>query len=427
MTSPPAAGTRTNWARNVAFPGVLHEPTSLEELRALAGRRLRVLGSGHSFSDVALGADGGAADQVSLARMPVVRELDTARGLARVSAGLRYGEVTPWLHAHGSALHNLGSLPHIAVGGACSTGTHGSGDRLGILATAVRGLRLVTAGGDVVDLSPDGEGPGCGEEFAGAVVALGGLGVVTEVTLAVEPAYDVVQHVYEDLPFEVLTSRLDDVLSAAYSVSVFHRWRGDVVDALWLKRRTTEPPEPDELLGARRAGSARGPLRGEPTDNVTEQGSPGPWHTRLPHFRLEFTPSSGDELQTEYLVPRSAAAQALTALRDLEQQIAQAVMVTEIRSAAADDLWLSGAYRQDVVGIHFTWQPRPEAVLPLLPPIEERLLPLGARPHWGKVFAAAPDVVRPLYPRLDDARRLLRTFDPAGVFSNDFLDAYVRA
>ena len=417
---------RANWARNVVFPGVLHEPASLEELQALAGRGIRVLGTGHSFSDVALGASAGAGDQVSLARMPVVRDLDTDRGLARVSAGLRYGEVTPWLHAQGLALHNLGSLPHIAVGGAVATGTHGSGDRLGVLATAVRGLRLVTAGGDVVDLAPDGEGPGCGAEFAGAVVALGGLGMVTEVTLAVEPAYDVVQHVYDDLPFDALVGHLDDVFAAAYSVSVFHRWRGDVVDAVWLKRRTTQPPAPDELLGARRAGSPLNPVRGDPTENVTEQGTPGPWHTRLPHFRLEFTPSSGDELQTEYLVPRSAAPQALLALRELEREISAAVIVTELRSVAADDLWLSGAYGRDVIGVHFTWQPRPDAVAPLLPPIEERLLPLGARPHWGKVFAAAPDAVRPLFPRLDDARRLLHTFDPEGLFSNDFLDAYVR-
>ena len=425
--TPPDAGARANWARNVAFPGPLHEPASTDELRALLGRRLRVLGTGHSFSDVALGAGGGAGDQVCLARMPAVLELDTDRGLARVAAGLRYGEVAPWLHGHGVALHNLGSLPHIAVAGACATGTHGSGDGLGVLATAVRGLRLVTAGGDVVDLSRDGTGPGCGEEFAGAVVALGGLGVVTEVTLAVEPGYDVVQHVYDDLPFAALVEHLDEVMAAAYSVSVFHRWRGDVVDSVWLKRRTTQAPAPDELLGARRADGPRGPVRGEGTENLTEQGTPGPWHTRLPHFRLGFTPSAGDELQTEYLVPRTAAAQALVALREIERDFAAAVIVTELRSVAADDLWLSGAYGTDVLGVHFTWQPRPDAVAPLLPRIEERLLPLGARPHWGKVSAAGPDVVRPLYPRLADARRLLHTFDPEGLFSNDLLDAYVRA
>jgi xylitol oxidase len=232
--------------------------------------------------------------------------------------------------------------------------------------------------------------------------------------------------VYDDLPFAALTEQFDEVMAAAYSVSLFHRWRGDVVDAVWLKGRTSQPPAPDDLFGARRATSPRSPVRGESAANVTEQGTAGPWHTRLPHFRLEFTPSAGDELQTEYLVPRPRAVEALTALRELEEDIAAALIVTEIRTMAADDLWLSGAYGTDAVGVHFTWQPRLAAVRPLLPRIEERLLPLGARPHWGKVFAAPPDVVRPLYPRLDDAGRLMRTFDPDGVLANDFLAAYVR-
>ena len=426
--------TRRNWAGNVGFPGALHEPAGLQALRGLlrGGERLRAVGTGHSFSDIAVPAPGGLnGAQVSLARMPVVRELDGERGLVRVSAGLRYGEVAPWLHERGFALHNLGSLPHIAVAGACATGTHGSGDRLGVLATAVRALRVVTVGGDVVDLSRDGEGPGCGSEFAGAVVALGGIGVVTEVTLAVEPTYDVVQTVYDDLPFAALVEHFDEIMSAAYSVSVFHRWLGDVVDAVWLKTRAGDAgrsPEavPGSLFGARPATGTQSPVRGGDTGPITEQGSPGPWHTRLPHFRLGFTPSAGDELQTEYLVPRHRAVEALVALRDMESDIAAALLVTEVRSVAADGLWLSGAYGTEAVGVHFTWRPDPAAVLPLLPRIEERLLPLGARPHWGKVFAAPPDAVRPLYPRLDDARRLLTAFDPEGVLSNAFLDAYVR-
>lgn len=420
--------TLTNWAGNVAFPGPLHEPTSLDGLRSLlaAGERVRVLGSGHSFSDVALARAGGTAAQLSLRRLPEVREPDTARGLVRISAGLRYGEVAPWLHERGLALPNLASLTHITVAGACATGTHGSGDRLGVLATAVRALRLVTATGDDLELSADGDGPGCGDEFAGAVLSLGGLGVVTEVTLAVEPAYDVVQTVYDHLPFATLTANLDAVMSAAYSVSVFHRWRGPRVDAVWLKRRTTEPVAPVELFGAPRAPEQRNPVGDQPAGNVTEQGTPGPWYTRLPHFRPELTPSAGDELQSEYLVPRARAVEALTRLREIESRIADALVVTEIRSVAADDLWLSGAHGTDAVALHFTWHPRPAAVEALLPHLEARLLPLGARPHWGKLFAAGPDEVRPLYPRLDDAARLMAEFDPKGLLSNAFLDRHVR-
>ncbi len=444
MTATPTG--RSNWAGNISFPGPVHEPTDLDGLRALLrrGEPLRVLGTGHSFSAVAAGAGGtarptaaaaGPGAQVSLARMPVVRELDSERGLVRVAGGLRYGEVTPWLHERGFALHNLGSLPHIAVAGACATGTHGSGDRNGILATAVRALRLVTADGDVVDLSADGSGAGCGPDFAGAVVALGALGVVTELTLAVEPTYDIAQTVYDDLPFAAVEEHLDTLMGAAYSVSLFTRWVGDLVDTVWLKARVgAEAGEgggtataPSELFGARRADGPRHPLRGEPVESATEQGGvSGPWHTRLPHFRLEFTPSAGEELQSEYLVPRERGVEALRSLREIQDDVHAVLLVSEIRSMAADDLWLSGAYGRDTLGVHFTWRPDVPAVLPVAARVEERLLPLGARPHWGKVFTAGPDVVRPLHPRLDDTRRLLHTFDPRGLLSNAFVDAYVR-
>jgi xylitol oxidase len=432
---------RTNWAGNIDFGDVpCHQPASLAELRALlaaVGRpgsvtsgqgRLRVLGTGHSFSPVAA-TEG---EQVSLAAMPRTAELDSARGLVRVSAGQRYGDVGAWLHARGWALHNLGSLPHISVGGACATGTHGSGDRNGALATAVRAVQVVTVGGDVVELSADGDGPGCGADFAGAVVALGGLGAVTELTLAIEPTYLVAQTVYDGLPFDAVLDRLDAILAAAYSVSLFVPWTDDTVD-VWLKQRlgpdggAADSVVPPALSGIHPAAGARHPLRGEPTDHTTEQGGrPGPWHTRLPHFRLEHTPSAGAELQSEYLVPRERAVEGLRAVHELQEDVARVVLVGEIRSIAADDLWLSGAYGRDTVAIHFTWMPDTAAVLPVAARVEERLLPFGGRPHWGKVFVAPPDAVRPLYPRLDDARRLLSTFDPAGRLSNAFLDAYLR-
>jgi xylitol oxidase len=423
------ASTRTNWAGNITFDSPLHEPGSEAEVRALLGRGgpVRVLGTGHSFSPVAVGA-GASGAQLSLARMPDVRELDSERRLVRVGGGLRYGDLTPWLHERGFALHNLGSLPHIAIAGACATGTHGSGDGNGVLATAVRSMRLVTLGGDVVELSADGEGPGCGPEFAGAVVSLGAIGVVTELTLAVEPTYDVAQTVYDDLPFAAVEEHFDEIMASAYSVSLFTRWVGDTVDTVWLKQRVDAADvAPPELFGARRAAGPRHPLPGSPTGPATEQGGvPGPWHTRLPHFRLEFTPSAGEELQSEYLVPRDRAVDALRAMHAIQHEIAEVLLVSEIRTAAADDLWLSGSHGRAVVGVHFTWRHDVAAVLPVVARVEERLLPLGGRPHWGKVFTATPDAVRPLYPRLDDARSLMLTFDPKGLLSNAFVDAYLR-
>jgi xylitol oxidase len=166
------------------------------------------------------------------------------------------------------------------------------------------------------------------------------------------------------------------------------------------------------------------PIAGVDPVHCTEQlGVPGPWLDRLPHFRLEFTPSNGDELQTEYLVPRATALDALRAVRSLASRIRPLLQVTEVREVAADELWLSAAYASDVVALHFTWRPEQRAVDALLPELEHRLLPLGARPHWGKRFAADAAALEPLYPRLADFRALARRHDPRGVFVNDYLRA----
>ena len=301
-----------NWAGNVTYgAAVLHRPTSVEQVQeVVAGsRRVRALGSGHSFSRVA-DTDG---DLVSLAGLPARVEVADDRRSVTVSGGLRYGEVAPRLHATGLALHNLGSLPHICVAGAVATGTHGSGDRCGSLATAVTGLQLVTADGELVRLSREQDG----DRFDGCVVALGCLGVVTALTLRVGPTYDVVQRVYEDLPLDRLRTDLDAVFAAGRSVSLFTTWAADVADQVWVKRRADDPrPDPGaDWLGARAATGPRHPVPGISPVSCTEQlGVPGPWHQRLPHFRLDHTPSSGTELQTEYLLPREHAVEALDAV-----------------------------------------------------------------------------------------------------------------
>jgi xylitol oxidase len=166
------------------------------------------------------------------------------------------------------------------------------------------------------------------------------------------------------------------------------------------------------------------PIAGvDPAHCTPQLGEPGAWLDRLPHFQLRFTPSNGAELQSEYLLPRATALDALRAVRALADDIAPLLLVTEVREIAADDLWLSGAFGTDAVGIHFTWVPQQDAVDALLLRIEERLLPLGARPHWGKRFRADVDALAPLYPRFDDFRALAATHDPRGLFRNAFLTA----
>ncbi len=408
----------TNWAGNVTYSaGRLRSPQTVEQVQALVreARQVKVLGARHSFTDVADSSD----LLLSLDEMEPLLRLDRQRHTATVNAGIRYGDLCRRLHREGYAIHNTASLPHISLAGACATGTHGSGDGNGNLATAVRGMELVSAGGDVVTLTRERDGA----DFPGAVVALGALGVVTTLTLDLVPAFEMRQEVYEGLPLAQLEAHFDRVLSAAYSVSLFTDWQGDQIQQVWLKRRIEEgaPPGPD-VFGATPAPGPRHPLAGHPPEACTAQlGEPGPWYDRLPHFRQESTPSAGQELQSEYLIPRRHAVAALRALTGMREQLAPLLQISEVRTVAADDLWLSPSYGQDSVALHFTWQPDGEGVRRLLPRLEERLDPLDARPHWGKLFATPAARLEALYPKLPDFRRLLQRYDPQGTFRNPFV------
>jgi xylitol oxidase len=413
----------TNWSGNVRFGAArIGRPGSVEALQALVrtSERVRALGTAHSFSPIAETT----GDLVSVADLPQRVEIDAHRMTVTVGAGMGHGELATRLQAKGLALHNLASLPHISVAGAVATGTHGSGVGNGNLATAVTALEMVTADGELVTLSRAVD-PG---RFRGGVVALGCLGVVTALTLRVEPTYDVAQTVYEDLPFGRVVTDLDTMLSVGYSVSLFTTWGDDLVDHIWVKRRVDDPA-PDlgpTWMGARRARHEWHPIgRMSPAACTPQLGVPGPWHERLPHFRLDHTPSSGSELQTEYLVPRRFAVQALRAVHELRRLVAPVLQVSEIRTVAADDLWLSPAFGVDCLCVHFTWVDDTAAVLPVVAALEAALAPFEPRPHWGKVFTLAPEHVRARYPRIGDFQELRRELDPTNRFGNDMVDRYL--
>ena len=419
----------TNWAGNYTYSAArLHRPETVEAVQEIVTRcrKVRVLGTRHSFNGIADCPE----DMVSLERLDRVLGIDAERRTVTVEAGVRYGHLCRHLDRAGYALHNLASLPHISVAGACATATHGSGDRNGNLATAVAGLEFVTADGAVVTLSRDENG----DTFRGAVVGLGGLGVVTKLTLDIEPAFAMRQVVYDDLPLARLEAHFDAVTSGAYSVSLFTHWRDDArFSQVWRKERVaaagdagaSSAPE-TEWFGATLATDRRHPITGMPVENCTEQlGIPGPWQERLPHFRMEFTPSSGEELQSEYLVPRPHALAAFRAVHELREHLAPLLQVSEVRTVAADDLWMSPCYRQPCVGLHFTWVKDWPAVRELLPVLEEQLAPFDARPHWGKLFTTPPAQLRPLYEKLPDFRDLLQSYDPHGKFRNAFLETYL--
>jgi alditol oxidase len=416
----------TNWAGNVVYRADrVHRPRTLGELQDLVSGspQVRALGSGHSFNRIA----DTAGVLVSVADLPPVIDIDPGQQAATVSAGIRYGELARRLHAAGWALHNLASLPHISVAGACATGTHGSGSTNGNLATAVAAIEMIMADGEVASLRRDADGG----HFRAAVVGLGAFGIVVKLILDIVPDFDVQQYVYDDLPAEQLRTHFEEIFSSAYSVSVFTSWQGARHRMLWLKRRAGEhsswKPEP-QWMGARLADQPRHPIAGAPAGYATQQlGVPGPWHERLPHFRLDLTPSSGEEIQTEYLLPRNVAADALDALADLGERIAPVLRISEVRTVAADDLWMSPSYQRDTVAFHFTWINDFAAVTPIVTAIEDRLVPLGARPHWGKLFMMPAPAVHARYERSADFRAALGRADPAGKFRNDFIDQYFPA
>ena len=413
----------TNWAGNIVFSADrLHRPATVAQLQELVAgsEHARALGTGHSFNTIADTDD----TLISVAGLPPDVDIDTAAGTVRIAAGLRYGQVVGRLDDAGYALPNLGSLPHISVAGASSTGTHGSGNANRSLVNSISAVELVTADGELVTLSRAAD-PG---RFPGAVLALGALGIMTAITLDLQPTYDIQQYVYEDLPRAEFDEHWPEIFAAGYSVSAFLDWQKPRFTQVWIKHRVDGATwqAPAHWLGAPLADRPLNPVPGMSAEHCTEQlGVPGPWHARLPHFRLEFTPSSGEELQSEYFVPRDRIAEALAALDPIADRIAPLLQIGELRTIAADELWLSPHYRRDNAALHFTWFSDTPAVLPVLTMIEERLAPLQARVHWGKVFTMQPEVVRGQYERLPDFLQLAKTLDPTGKFRNDLLNRYL--
>ncbi|HZG84352.1 FAD-binding protein [Paenibacillus sp.] len=413
-----------NWAGNYTYGTTdLHVPESMEQVQKLIvdSSRIKVLGTRHSFNGIADSND----RLLSLEKLNRVIELDRKQSRVTVEAGIRCGDLAAYLHANGYALHNLASLPHITVVGACATATHGSGDRNANLAAAVHALEIVKANGEIVVISRD-DGTG---RIDGAAVGLGALGVVTKLTLDIIPDFQVSQHVYENLPLASLEDHFDEIFSSGYSVSLFTQWKDSRFHQVWQKRKHENdalPTAESDFYGAKPSSVRLHPLPNMPADNCSEQlGIPGPSHERLPHFRMAFTPSAGEELQSEYFVAREDAYAALRALDRISESISPHLYVSEVRTIAQDRLWLSPCYMRESVGIHFTWKPNWEAVRHVLPLIERQLAPFGARPHWGKLFTMSPSQVQALYEKLPDFRSMMLSFDPDGKFRNTFLNDFI--
>jgi xylitol oxidase len=413
-----------NWAGNLEYSTEkLTVANSLEEAQAFVRKqqKFKVLGTRHCFNDIANSSD----QFLSLKAMDKVVSLNPDARTVTIESGMTYGQLCPHLDEKGWALHNLASLPHISIAGACSTATHGSGEKNGNLSTAVSALEMIDASGNVVTLTRQKDG----ETFRGAVVGLGALGVITKVTLDIQPRFMMQQYVYQNLPLSELKEHFDAIESSAYSVSLFTDWQSESLNEVWLKSRMEQGKTwdaPQEFFGAKRATKNLHPIAELSAENCTEQmGVHGPWYERLPHFRMGFTPSAGKELQSEYFVPRAHAVEAILAVQRLHAQVSPHLLITEIRTIAADDLWMSPCYHQPSVTIHFTWKQDWPAVQKLLPVIERELAPFHPRPHWGKLFTMPSEQLRSSYEKLPEFVELSKKYDPQGKFQNEFLRAHV--
>lgn len=409
----------SNCAGNIGYSAErIVYPETLIELQEIIRKAplVKALGSRHSFNTVAdtLGV------QICMDRCNRIIELDTGNNTVTVEGGVRYGELAPYLHQRGFALHNLASLPHISIAGACATATHGSGYHHGNLATALQAIEIVDAQGNLHHLSSDDEA------FFGAVVNLGALGVVARLTLQLEPTYNISQVVYRHLPLQTLLTHFDEIMSAGYSVSCFTNWQNGNVSELWVKSKVTSTHSNSAALffGAEAANEQLHPIDDQPAENCTDQlGVAGAWHDRLPHFKMGFKPSAGKELQSEYFIPIDRAAAAIQQVSALKDLVAPHILISEIRTVAADDFWLSPCYQQACVALHTTWKQHPEVLQTVLPAVEAVLLPFGAVPHWGKLFTMSARAITARYSRFSDFVALKIKFDPAGKFSNHFLTA----
>jgi xylitol oxidase len=427
MTAPifsPITGWATgdklkNWAGNLTYgTEKLDEANSISEVQQLVKKypKVKVLGTRHCFNTIADTTD----HFVTLVGMKDDVFIDEEAKTVTVNSGIKYGQISPYLHEKGFALHNLASLPHISIAGACATATHGSGEKSGNLSTAVAGFEMVTAAGDLVKLSRNKDG----EKFKAAVVHLGALGVVTKMTLDIQPTFLMKQYVYENLPLAQLREHFDEIEASGYSVSLFTNWQSENITEVWIKRRADDTREAEkEWFGAKLATKNLHPIPELSAENCTGQmGISGPWYERMPHFKMGFTPSSGVELQSEYYVPRQHAVEAILAISKLGSQIGPHLFTSEVRTIAADDLWMSPCYKQDSVTIHFTWKQDWPAVSKLLPVIEKELAPFHAKPHWGKLFTIAPAQLARLFPKLEDFKKVATEYDPKGKFRNAFLN-----
>lgn len=403
----------SNWGGNLVYgSGAIEAPATIEELsEIIRSGKVRPIGTMHSFSKVVVG-EGTLVSAAGLAFEPA---LDKASSTVKVSAATRFGDLALFLEKNGVALKNMGSLPHISIAGAAATGTHGSGDKNQILSSSLSAYSFLNSKGELVRYQRGDE------NFEACRVGLGAYGLWVSVELDVVPSFQIRQDVYLDIPWEVFYEDPTNLTSAGYSVSLFTKWGEVSIDQVWVKAL------PGDKAGLPIAGispekTSRKELAPGVGDNLTQQGGvEGPWLDRLPHFRLDATPSAGNEIQTEYFIQRKNIVGAVKAVNKIAEQINHTLIITEVRTIAQDDAWLSPMNRGDSVALHFTWVNDTPAVDKAVAALEEVLAEFDPIPHWGKVHHFDKSKLEKVHARLGKARAVFDELDPEGVFNTEYL------
>jgi len=409
-----------NWAGNLTFSAKEYiEIDSISKLQSIVSKAsgVKVLATGHSFNDI---ADTNQT-QISIKNLSNKIEIDSIKKVVLVPAGMQYADVCRYLETKGWALFNTASLGEITVAGAMLTGTHGSGSNNPVLSDCVEGIEMVLESGEIFNISREDS-----DEFFGFVISLGALGVFTKLKLKIVESFSIKQFVYENIGIQSISENFDDVFDKSYSVSYFSNWKKNSTGQIWMKflDNNNFPQLPSVWLDGNIANANQHPVKvNDPSPCTDQMGVSGKWLYRLPHFKLDSSPASGDEVQTEYLVDRAYVSHYIDELSNIGDEIAARVYATEIRTIKADDLWLSGAHGRQTVGFHFTWK-KSDSLQTFLPKIEEILGNHNGRPHWGKLFSTPRENLIGRYPKYSNFEDLLKKYDPNKKFRNSFINRY---
>lgn len=437
MTRP--GGVWQNWGRSASVrPVRVERPRSPEGVQRAVkaaqaqGLTVKAVGAGHSFTGIAVAP----GVLLELDDMQGLVSADAGSGLVTVLGGTRLHRMPGLLAPYGLAMQNLGDIDRQSIAGAIATGTHGTGKGFGGIATQVRGLTLVTAEGEFLRIDAERNA----DMLSGAVVGLGALGIVVEVTLQCVPAF-LLHAVDSRVPIDDALETLHERAADADHLEFYWHPHTDVAlmktqtrlpesaarhPIPMLRRWVDETVLSNGVFGAYCAASRIAPAIIPPFNRLAVRLTGHAEYTDRSH-RVLVHDRAVRFREMEYAIPADDVVPAVQAIRKLIDQRGWRIeFPIEVRFAAADDLWLSTAYGRDsaYVAVHRYWRADPRAYFDA---VEQIMLDLGGRPHWGKLHSLDDEQLRARYPRFDDFLALRNRLDPGRLFGNRHLERVLGA